>query len=386
MRINPLSSLKYCFRNISKLAPLVGVISLSILGATITSAIADSASTDFRRNLNFYKSYYVVQIRRSENTDAAVNQIKSQLENSGNVDYFLQGDFSYILTKAIVATMRRPILFLKDTDYSRFLSETNLETTDGKLPDKNSNQLALTQRSAKNKNLSLEDSFGNKVNAKEVWLIGEYKLSGLLDFKDKADSDKSFQVGLGNYDSVEGGNVSFFIHPKNDKRASLDSELQEIKNRYPNIYTETEFSYKEFLDSELESIGFLLSVITTSVTIIVTLSVGLLSIIFLNQRSEEIGLLLAIGYNKLFIIKKIFTEMFIQIIIGWIIGLVFTTVVYTYLNQTVFEPKAIVGLTIWQPQTFTSSVSIPVSVILFSLGFIIYKLNRFDPIFIIEKK
>jgi hypothetical protein len=78
--------------------------------------------------------------------------------------------------------------------------------------------------------------------------------------------------------------------------------------------------------------------------------------------------------------------MFIQIIIGWIIGLVFTTVVYTYLNQTVFEPKAIVGLTIWQPQTFTSSVSIPVSVILFSLGFIIYKLNRFDPIFIIEKK
>jgi hypothetical protein len=96
---------------------------LSILGATITSAIADSASTDFRRNLNFYKSYYVVQIRRSENTDAAVNQIKSQLENSGNVDYFLQGDFSYILTKAIVATMRRPILFLKDTDYSRFLSE-----------------------------------------------------------------------------------------------------------------------------------------------------------------------------------------------------------------------------------------------------------------------
>jgi ABC-type antimicrobial peptide transport system permease subunit len=115
------------------------------------------------------------------------------------------------------------------------------------------------------------------------------------------------------------------------------------------------------------------------------LSVGLLSIIFLNQRSGEIGLLLAIGYSKLYVTKKLLLEMIIQIIFGWVFGLIFTSLVYIYLNQVVFDPKAIIGLNLWQLQTFYSSVPIPISVIAFTIGFVSYKINLFDPIYILEK-
>ena len=73
MNINPLSSLKYCIRNITKLAPLVTVIALSILAATITAAIASSASVDYRENLNFYKNYYILQVKRDKNAENTIN-------------------------------------------------------------------------------------------------------------------------------------------------------------------------------------------------------------------------------------------------------------------------------------------------------------------------
>ena len=386
MHINPLSSIRYCLNNVSRLAPLIGIIALSIVGVTTTSALASSATRDFRRNINFYKQYYIINIEPDERAEQTRADIESQLLTLNSVDYFLQGSMSYVRTKAIVSTMRRPVAFLDRADMSQYLEELGLTLKKGNLPADEKNEITLTQRSAVNKNLKIGESFGNKIDSKEIWMIGEYKLTGTLDFSNIDDTDKLFQTGLGNLESSGRKRTTFFIHPAEGLENELHNQLQNIRDSFEHISVETEFSYTEFLDNELDSIGFILFFINLTVTAVVTVSAGLLCIIFLNQRKEEIGLLLAIGYSRFFITQKVFFEMFVQVVTGWIAGLGLTHGIFTYLNTTLFTPQALIGLTLMETQTIISSIPIPLSVLLFSLGFIVYTTHSFDPVYIIEKK
>jgi ABC-type antimicrobial peptide transport system permease subunit len=379
----PLSSLLYTFRNWLKILPLVGIIALSILGVTITSAIADSATKDLSQNLNFFDHYYLITLKPDKDLQTNFANIKAQLETSESVDYFLEADFSFVQTKAVVAQMRRPVLFLENKDQTRFLKELNLKVEEGDLPSKAS-EISLTSRTSKNKNLQIGSGLGSIVDKKETWLVGEYKLTGNLNFESVSE-DKQFQVGLG-YLPTNGLKTTFIIRPKPDKFNNLDSQLKDIQNRFPQSKAETRSTYQEYLNDELGSISQILSIITIVVTLTMTLSAGLISLIFLNQRSEEIGILLAMGYTKIRILSKIITENIIQILFGWILGLSIASIIYNYLNLLIFTPKAISGLTLWQFRTFTSSVPVPLAIIFFTLFAIIYKIYKIDPITIVERK
>jgi hypothetical protein len=64
----------------------LGVIVLSILGVTITAAIANSATRDFRQNINFYEKYYLITIPSTVGSEEIISDINSQLDRSEAVE------------------------------------------------------------------------------------------------------------------------------------------------------------------------------------------------------------------------------------------------------------------------------------------------------------
>jgi ABC-type antimicrobial peptide transport system permease subunit len=282
--------------------------------------------------------------------------------------------------------MRRPIVFLDESGFEKYKKEFDLSLVEGEFGGTDGRDIVVSQRAAKNKDFQIGDEIGNQVDTAEVGLIGRYSLTGIIEFNDLVLEEDQFQTGVGEYDPEQSVNTTLFIHPTEGRGSELDDLVVDIQSRYDNITIETERTYIEYIDGELQSIGFLLSVITIAVSIVVTLSVGLLATIFLNQRLEEIGLLLLMGYTKSRVIFKIISEMTIQVILGWVVGLCFTAVVYYFLNQQVFEPQAIIGLSLWTRQTFITSVPIPLSIMVFVIGYILWKIKTLDPVNIIEQR
>jgi len=118
----------------------------------------------------------------------------------------------------------------------------------------------------------------------------------------------------------------------------------------------------------------------------ITSSIALLQIIFFMQRANEFGLLAAIGYSRSFIIIRTITESILNIILGWFLGIIFSEIVYKYLNAKIYEPQGMEGLTILNLNTLLFTIPVPIVVTIFSIGTVLWKLIRMDPVAIIERR
>ena len=72
--------------------------------------------------------------------------------------------------------------------------------------------------------------------------------------------------------------------------------------------------------TNLNMIVWLLNVVGI---VVISLSVGLLNVIFFMQRANEFGLLAALGYTKRFLVRPTFLEAAFTVATGWVLGILF---------------------------------------------------------------
>jgi ABC-type antimicrobial peptide transport system permease subunit len=111
--------------------------------------------------------------------------------------------------------------------------------------------------------------------------------------------------------------------------------------------------------------------------------------ILLNQiniflRQSEVGVLLAIGYTKLKLLRRFTLEGLFQISISYILGMLLLNFICFLVNRFFFDPLAISQISPWTPDIFW--LSLPLPIISFVSTFVLYgfRFYKIDPVSLIE--
>lgn len=351
---------------------VVIVITLSVTAISFVSASTKSTTSDSKLTTKFYDKLYLVQTQNNLEI-AQKNQILADIQKLESVDFTMTGSLAFFNTPSVVATMRRPIVFLQEGDYPKFLELFNLSLINGKLPENNSNQITFTTESLKNRKLEIDSFIGKQVSKDDPFLPGKYKVSGELKFNQQSET---FFLGLGNLEFVKGGEISYFIKPKVGQEDKLNQDLLLLEQKYLGIAVETKQTYSKYAEKEIQGADFINNSITGVVTLSSTISVALLIILFINSRINEIGMFLVLGYSNTFVYFKVFLEILFKISLGWLSGMVFTQILFNYLNGNIFEPRAIRPLSVLQPEVLARSSFLPIILILINLIVVVWQVNR----------
>ncbi|MBN2101227.1 ABC transporter permease [Candidatus Dojkabacteria bacterium] len=388
---SPLSILTYFFKNKRKVIPILAIITLSILGISVTAAINGSMWREITDRVWFYEKYYDVYLTFSSESEGSleeyqeeVEQVDKEIKELDAVDHIIVADVQATDLMTLFGNEGARVIFVGEDDREKFVNEIGIELDEGRYPE-SADEIALGREMLMNKDLKVGDSIGSKIDDEES-LSGEYKIVGALTY---SDSKKSMKLGIG-YRENKSDDLSsaglFLLNPKDGKAEELASALSRLEDKYGVIRVNTKESVDKMIDEEFSAVSKVLWAINVVVTLTITSSIALLNVIFFMQRANEFGLLASLGYSRKFIVGRTLLESLISIILGWGLGIIFSEVVYGILNSWIFTPRGIQGLTVLESQTFLFTIPVPLAVAIFSCGTVFWKLMRMDPVSIIEKR
>lgn len=357
------------------------VITLSVTAITFVGASSKATTSDSKLTKKFYQKLYLVQVQNGLN-DKTSSEILTKIKSLDSVDFVMTGGLAFFNTPSVVATMRRPIVFLESFDHPKFLQVFDLTLESGNLPAKDSNQLAFNSQSLKNRNLEIGSQIGKQVSKDDPFLPGKYQVSGELKFNQQGDN---FFVGLGYFDSSKATEISYFIKPIAGKENSLHTQLLRLEQEYSGIAVETDQTYSKYAEKEVQGADFINNSITAIVTLSATISVVLLILLFINSRINEIAMFLALGYSYGFVYFKVFLEVLFKISFSWIFGLAFAQGLFHFLNFQIFEPKAIQPLTVFVPEVLLNSSILPIVLIISAFVAVVININRVSLIILVNR-
>lgn len=141
---------------------------------------------------------------------------------------------------------------------------------------------------------------------------------------------------------------------------------------------------RELRDS-LSSMYLIMTVVNFTVIFVIALMSGMLSNIYFTQRLPEFAILAAIGYQRTRLIWRIVAETALLSLIGWVIGAIVSFIFLSYFKVAVFDPR---GLMIdpKDPFAYRFTIPIPIAITLFAVATIAWRLLKFDPVSIIERR
>lgn len=311
--------------------------------------------------------------------------ITKKLKNNGNIERLITCDIDETsINLAIGGNTDVPGIFAGKKDVAFYIKKVGDYVMKGRLPNNKTDEIAVHWRVMNNKKWKIGQIVGSDKNSDE-WLSGSYKIVGVLNGPNIA------MVGTQTYRErqyIKNGldikkPICYAVFPKAGKLAAVNNMLGKLNKNDASVTTYNQL--KKELDKNLGSINATLFAIILIVTIILSISVGALMYLIYLQRSDEFGILTAMGYRKGFIYRLISKEVLSLNIISWLAGLVFTYVVVRLLNQFVYIPQ---GNTVnfFTPTVFKYTLTIPIMVTIFSIFPILIKMRRQDPITIIERR
>ncbi|MBC8059057.1 MAG: ABC transporter permease [Clostridiaceae bacterium] len=374
--MNPLSTFKYIKSNMRKTLPilismLVGVF-LIYLFSLITKSTSEMVNIT---QTNFFNKYTTVY---SNNEEALPQNLLDRVSLDSNVTYVLpyKPVDGYLSYTAAFGGISISILNLQGEDIPKLLESLSLNLIQGVLPKKNAEEVIIHKRYALQNKLKVGDYIGSEVSL-TYGLKGKYKISGIVDGptminiineeKEKGTKDKILKQAI-------------LIRVKDIKNKDLINYL--TKNAPKNIViTDYDSIYKQMIDM-LSILDTLAVSLTGCIILVLCISLGNLNYISFLNRKYEFGVLSAIGYKKTSLYFKLWKENSYVCLIGYVAGIIVTTIIAVILNIAVFEPNGKL-IPIWSASGVLTALCIPIFVSFLSLIAPVKELRRTDPLDII---
>ena len=385
---NPLSSWIYFFKNKLKLFILVAIFALSLVSILMPKTLFQSLEGDFERYTNFFKRTSIINIETGVQKDKlSLKDLENGLQNNPDVSYFLKGDFSFISIKSIQGQFYQPVTYLKEYDNNRFLDSMGWSLISGNLPQKNSNQIVLTENIAKNKGLKIGDFVGSDVTNNNEYLTGKFQISGVLKSKDSDGALVNLDYQTNLYGDQEPPYWSYLVFPKNNQINAARDYVNQLKQQNNSLKQLKVFDYQSEV-SFLKEVSQIFSLANWILNLTITITICSV-LILLNQiniflRQSEIGILLAIGYTKFEVLKRFLMENLIQITASYIAGMIVIKTLSESLNVMFFDKFAISRIDPWAPEILLFSVPLPIVTFLSAVILYSIKFYKIDPISLID--
>ena len=268
-----------------------------------------------------------------------------------------------------------------------------LELNEGNLPRPNTNELVISEVVAQNRDLQIGDVIGNPDNPAfpgAEALPAEFVIAGIFARStDPLDENWLGFVSLEFLESHEAFPVPdmppLMVVPKEGEKEILDDWLEGQLTRDRSVSTLT---YRQELDriqanarNQMVQMAFLESVIA----IVAAIALAVLNYIFISQRQSEFGVLNALGYGRIQLVRRTFGETFFTTGIAWALSALLCLLGLLSLQFWVFTPLGLkLNVVNFTPWLFT--LPIPVLVIVVTTSTVARTLSGLDPVSIIERR
>ena len=382
--MKPFSSLKFFVENKKRAATIIIILFLSVAVVSfITSIVTTIIQDATKANLNSYKAVSVIS---AVSNDVFLDEdIIEEVSNIPEIEHIYNINMAYTYIKTIMGTTSSIVFFPDESeDIQIMMDKMGLKLKSGEMPNKYNWEIIMHEDLLHNKGLSIGDYIGSDVTDSE-WLPGRYKIVGvmkgepIISFGSKSSRKERFvNSGI----AMDRAQAQLLI-PKEGQLGQMNQKIEEL-DRFKVDYS-TYTTLKKSFDEQTQSINILLTIIVIVVVFIVSLSISALIYIVYMDRSDEFGILHAIGYRKSFIKRLIFKELVALSVVSWVGGYIFSWIVLTIVNRFILYP---IGqkLYFFTSLGLVNTLIIPFMVIACATYPILRKLKKWDPISVIERR
>lgn len=369
-----LSILNYSKKNknkvISSIIPVLVAVCFLYCINTFVKSISDSL---YKLYVSSYKYHAAIM-------DCDNEKIIEKVKNNENVEKlipFMGYGMKYSIPSSLTLAN---VVALKTEDMNYFFKRESMQIILGRLPKEGSKEILVNSLVAKNKKITIGDTLGNAIDNFEQ-IDGEYKVVGILKGESMLSVVPFNNEILKEYENTEKSlNRGIIVFPKKDKISEVNKVVEDLpkgEGIYSTFNILNERFYKnmdclEFLD-RISILAIFLMVIT----------VGSSKYVEFFNRKEEIGIINAIGYNKIKILKRAILEVLTVNIIAYILGLILGISISYFMKKNIFESIGAVGV-VFNKKAFIVSLYIPLFTTLFTIIPINAVINKLDPIDMIE--
>jgi putative ABC transport system permease protein len=382
--MRPLTALKYFWQNKRRAATVFVVLLLAVSVVSFITSLVTSLMVDANKTYldGLLKMSYISPTSSSMFlSDSTVKKVNG----FSNVDHTYNVNIQDTTMTALMGNIGTQV-FIPDkvADISKIMRDMDVKLSAGRLPSARGYEIAMSERLLKNKGLKIGDYIGSDVNDQE-YLNGKYRIVGSL----KGESIVSLANKSTYIESLKSSgmkiakSMGMIVISKAGKLSKMNKQLASISSKTASVTTYD--SVLKILNSELASANTLLTIIIIVVVFIISLSIGAMIYIVYMNRSEEFGILHAIGYRKSFINNMIFKELVSLSAVCWVGGYLFSWLLISGINKFLLQPKG-QALYFFSTTGLLNTLIIPVMVVLCATVPIFRKLKKWDPIAVIERR
>ena len=382
--MKPLSPMKFFIENKKRSAVVCVIVLLSIAVTSFITSIMGGMLDDGTNSNLFPFEHFSIMSKTADSLyldDSVVDKVKSWPET----DQVIEATMETSLYNALMGNMPIPIFFISDTDeIGKIAEHMGIKLIDGRLPVKDGYELALSEKYLKSKDLKIGDYFGGEVDSEE-WLVGRYKIVGVL--------DSEAMIGFGNNSMTmnsyraagipEEKSVSLLVIPKDGQLGRLNEKLDSL-NEQDAVLT-TKDTQQKFIDELVGSSVQMLDAVIITIVFILSISVGTLIYIIYLGRTDEFGILYAMGYTKGFIRRRIVLELVFLSALCWLLGFGVSVAMTYCLNVFLLADKG-QSLALFTRNGLMNTIYMPIMVLVCAAIPIARKLGKWDPIAVIERR
>ncbi|HVF10237.1 MAG TPA: ABC transporter permease [Abditibacteriaceae bacterium] len=387
----PLSPFTYYRRNLMRTLPVGGSIAISVFLVaaivTLLSSVDESITTNYGlvRRLSILGTQLVRDVppRVVEKT----RHTPSLKQKIATVTYLRN-------IRTVFGEMPVPIFGLDAKDIPTVVEVSGNRLARGAWPRPGEPEVVLSRAWANNLGKRLGDWIEPPKNDRLPTLLEKLRLVGILEGGENIGIiDKSFLLLTLPEPAVR---TSYLLIPETPRRlkamnTSIETLLKGSKERglTKNDLRFVKFYTFDGLVRELrESLGFLykfLGIADALVIGAVALLSGFLANIYFEQRLGEFGLLSAFGFRRERLARRLMIETGFLVVLGWLCGLALTWGVFRLLDAYYMSPR---GLVLAQLNSFIVLFTLPTPILvgIASLATVLFRLYRFDPIEIMERR
>lgn len=325
----------------------------------------------------YQKHFSAVEPR---NSFALKSDIVQKIKEQPLLDRTFTGRPGFLSVKTTFGKFLFVVFGINAEARDTIMKRSGLRLVEGRFPEENAPEVALSTDIARNRNFKLGDIV-LKPDSEDSYAIVPVKLVGLIEgpvwFAVTSESFIQNNFPLAKQDYL------VLAHSEKEQR-ELDKILTDTLDKgrtrlwtYANLVRDT--------NDALRNLYLIMSIVIAIIVFSIAFLVGMLASIYFTQRLPEFATLTAIGYQRSGLLLRVLGETALMCVVGWAIGSLLTIGVLCAIKAWIMNPR---GLLIdpfdWTAYRFT--IPLPLAIAVFATYAIARRLRSLDPVGIIERR
>lgn len=369
----------YLTRNLNKTLPLVGVIVLAVMLICAIVSMINSIPLSVRTIYHYSSTMMGLTPRGDAAMTAKLRKIVEE-EAPVPIGRIANVRASELEVRSIVGKWQFAVIAMGTQDIQYLLDRVGMTRLEGRLPSPGAPEVIISEPISRNLNKKIGDILiGPEIDS--AYSPQDVKVVGIAHTPEWLALGDIGYYRANHFPPIDA--LLVFTENLSDQETLDLWGLERFKGQRARVlaYHEVEKSSREMF----QTLYKILDVVIGTLVVVITLMMGMLVNIHLGQRTQEFGLLQALGFTKKQLVRRVVIETLVTVVGGWILGIAVAAGMLSTVQRVLMHPNAY-ALEIWDEAAVRYTVPVPVAILAVALGTLLVKFRTFDPVSVVERR